>query len=411
MPAAAARKIKTVKTANRKEVLEIFRGQADISATDIAAHVHLSIPTIMKILDYLVKKGFILPVGKGASTEMGGKRPGLFRLNERLGTAIGIHLTPTAMICIMTDLRMHTIARKSTTIKPDEALASVVGKMARAVKDLLAKTDAPESLIGIGLAVPAVVDGERGLMRMSPHFPSWGLDVGLSALLQERIGLKVPVAIDNETRFEVVAEKEFGLAKGKHHAIALHAATGVAAGVLLHGRIMRGVHHLAGEIGHMIIAPHDKTRCNCGGHGCFEVMIAPQRLLKTARQLGRKQRTSLLHRTATQDDITLEDIFEAANQGDSCARQALDEVIGWFAVGISNLIMMYDPEVIILNGPYTRAGDYFLGSLRKRINTVALAKITKEVEIAYTPLGADVAVIGAANYIIGEYFRTLVLDK
>lgn len=401
---AGAHRIKTV---NRKDVLELFRAQGDIAAADIAAQIRLSIPTIMKVLDYLLKSRYIVPVGKRTSTGAGGKRPSVFRFNAQRGAAIGLHVTPTEMVGVMTDLRLNVIARVSVPMEKDAGPSAAVEKMAWACTELSTRTATSPDLIGIGIAFPGIVDAERGWVRMSPHFPSWSVNVDLRGMLRERLGMEVPVTVDNESRFQVVAEREAGVARGRQHAVVLQAGHGVVAGILFQNELVRGVHHLAGEIGHMVIEPHEETPCACGGKGCFEVMVSTRRLLAMARE--RRARFSA-SRLRASDDLTPEEIFEAANQGDANAQSLLDDVIGWFAIGISNLIMMYDPEIIVLNGPYTRAGDYFLHNLRERVNTISLLRIDKEVEIAYTAFSDDVAVIGAATAIVSEYFKTIVLD-
>jgi predicted NBD/HSP70 family sugar kinase len=169
--------------------------------------------------------------------------------------------------------------------------------------------------------------------------------------------------------------------------------------------IKRGVHYLAGEIGHMIINPSDDIACSCGGRGCFEVLVSTHRVLEKAQMMKTNYPDSAVFSDTGGDTPQIVTIFEAANSGDTLARLLLDDVIKWFTIGISNIILMYDPEIVIIQGVYSQAGPYFLNNLRSGVNTCSLIRIRKNVEIQYSNLGKNRGVLGGGAFIVSEYFN------
>ena len=99
------------------------------------------------------------------------------------------------------------------------------------------------------------------------------------------------------------------------------------------------------------------------------------------------------------------DVFDASNKGDRLALSLMDDMINWFGIGISNIILMYDPQIIIIQGIFTKAGEYFLENLREKINKISLFSIKRETEIKYSELGDKAGVLGAASYVLSKYFE------
>jgi len=157
----------------------------------------------------------------------------------------------------------------------------------------------------------------------------------------------------------------------------------------------------------MIINPEGKYECRCGGRGCFEAMISINRLLEMAKEKIIINKDSLIFKDKEPGEINIYDIFKASNDGDRFAGELIDDAVKWFAIGFSNMILMYDPEIIIIQGIYSKAGDYFLNNLRKQINKVSLLRIKKDVEIKYSKYGKEAGVIGASCYMVSEFTKTI----
>ena len=226
----------------------------------------------------------------------------------------------------------------------------------------------------------------------------------MKKLVSEALVLNAPIYVDNQIRFQVLGEKSLGVAGQKKNIIVLEGGEGLVAGIIVKNEIKRGVHYLAGEVGHMIINPDEDTLCSCGGSGCFEMMVSTKRVLASAQERRANYPDSIIYSGSDSSETTIEDVFDAANSGDELARVLVDETIKWFTIGISNMILMYDPEVVVIQGLYAKAGPYFLENLRKGVNTCSLVRIEKDVEIQYSLLGEDRGVLGGAAFVVAEYF-------
>lgn len=398
-------KPRILKENNRRLVLDRVRRSETICVAEISEQVGLSKTTVMKIIDYLVRTGFVVTAGKGRSTEEGGKRPTMFRFNEKAGYVIAVHIFIDQIYSAITDLNTNILYDHTIPMSEDEALDEALDAMVQSCTVLMRKAGVEAGdLIGIGVGSHGITNTRDGILYVSPHFPSWGTHIPLKALLEQRLPFAAPIILENNCRVQAIAEKTSGVARGLRNIVAVEAGTGLGSGIIINNEIKRGDHYLLGEIGHMVLDPHADEQCACGGKGCFEVMVSTKRLLRIAREQYAAFPDSKIFRKGP-ERLTAETIFEAANNGDTLARRLMDDIIAWFAVGFSNVIVMYDPEMIVLQGIYTQAGEYFLENLRRRVNAVSLVRMPKDVQIAYSRFGKERGVIGSAAYIISEYFK------
>lgn len=399
-------KPKLLKLRNRAAVVGLFRNAGNLTIAEISDSLKISKTTIIKILNYLLREGIILTLGKGPSTVEGGKRPMLFEFNGRYRYAIGHHIEPEGITSVITDLKGTILNRISSSFDQDQDLDSVLRMIVHSTGELLEQSKIePSLLLGIGIGLPGITDFHNGVLRYSPWFSSWGNEIDFSERLKLILGFDVPVFIDNESRFQVLAEKLVGVANNKRNMVAIDGGEGLVAGIIVIDEIKRGVHHLAGEIGHMIINPADTEPCICGSRGCFEALVYQSRLLKDAKAAYPDHQDSLIFKGLSIEEVSVEKIFESANKGDKLARELIDNIIRWYAIAFSNIIMMIDPELIVIQGVYAGAGAYFLDNLRQQVNHQVLPHIKKDAEIQYSNLGSDACVIGACLFIISEYFK------
>jgi len=399
-------KPKTIKRNNRKVILNLLRRSEVLTVADISREIGLSKTTVMKILDFYVKQDVVNTAGKGLSTDEGGKKPELFQFNSRYGYVLAVQIFPREVFIGITDLSCKLLKAESIRNNPDESVETIVSQISKLSGKLIQDLNiSPERIIGAAVGTHGITNFDQGIICTSPHFPSWGENVPIKSLLERSLPFHVPLYIDNQIRFQVLAEKVLGLGKEKKNIIVLEGGEGLVAGIMVKNEIKRGVHYLAGEIGHMIINPEDSFTCSCGGKGCFEVMVSTRRLLEKAFALKKKYSDSMIFSGKSEEEITVNDIFISANSGDALGRILMDEIIRWFTIGISNIILMYDPEIIIIQGVYAEAGEYFLENLKQGVNTCSLVKIKKNVEVQYSNLGKDRGILGGAAFVIYEYFN------
>jgi len=402
----SVRKQKTLKQINRKVILNILRNSGELSIAELSKEVNLSKPTLMTIMNYYIENKLVVIAGKGNSTEEGGKKPNIYKFNESGGYAVGMIISANRLSAVITNLKSKILDKISVPLKTNEGFDSVLKKIIDSYNNLVNNTNIDRKrLVGLAIGAYGITNFTKGEVIFSPHFPSWGKDLMLKEKIIKRIPENIPVMVDNHSRFQVFAEKILGLAKDKNNVVAIQAGKGLVAGVIIENEIKRGNHYLIGEIGHMIVDPEAREICACGGKGCFEAMVSTNRILRMAREKHKEYPDSIIFNGNNPDTVDISDVFTASNKGDKLALDLMNDAIKWFGIGISNIILMYDPQIVIIQGIFTKAGEYFLENLRKKINKISLFSIKRETEIKYSELGDKAGVLGAASYVLSKYFE------
>lgn len=398
-------KQKTLKKNNRNIVFSYMRYSGPITIADLSEAVQLSRNTIVKIIDYYEKGGFIENIGKGDSTEEGGKKPNIYQFNPLARVACGIELIEGKVTIVFTDLRAEVIKAYTEQLDWNTEVDIILKRVETIFNRFLQSSAIPEhKVLGIAFGVHGVVDYSSGTILTSPHNPAWGENVNVRKRMQ-KIFPEIPVYLDNRIRFEAFAELVKGEWGGAKDIIVLDVGEGTISGVILNNTLRRGKHFLAGHIGHMILNPEDEEICHCGGRGCFEMLISTKRLLRYAINGYRENQNSLLFNGKGPEEITPEDVFIASNRKDAFAQSLIDKIGHWLAVGIHNLGLMYDPDIIVLQGTYAKAGDYLLDRVRANVNEISLLKVKQTLQIEYSRINDTAGAIGAAAYVISEFSK------
>lgn len=244
-----------------------------------------------------------------------------------------------------------------------------------------AQTAAPGPVLGVGLACAGTVDRETGTVVASPNLPL--KDDPLAPLVEQAVGL--PVVLDNDVNAALMAEARLGAARGARNAVMITLGTGVGGALLIEGKIHRGAHGGAGEIGHMIVDAHGDP-CRCGGKGCLEAYVAAPGFERIGfRTVG------LFERGA----FTGELIGRLAEEGSAAAKQSLETIGWWLGVGISNVVSLLDPEVVIVGGGLGSLGEMLLDPARRMVRRHPLPPARDLVRVEQAELGTGAGAIGA----------------
>ncbi len=394
-----------VKLHNRNVVLNVLRSSEQITIPVIVKKTRLSNNTVIKVIDFYIEEGLILNAGKGESTYDGGKKPNLYIFNPEAKFAIGMHFAHDGkLLGVLTDLNGTIIAEVNFKMPWNISIDEVIQTIYSGYLALLDKSKIDsKKIIGVAIGTHGITDFKSGRIIKSPHNPVWGENIELRSLVEELIDR--PVYVDNQIRFKVYAEKIYGIGFGYKNIIVLHGGVSAIMGVISDNTIKRGNNNLLGSIGHMTLDPRDEEICMCGGKGCFGVLIDKKRVLRRALERIKTSPDSIIFKNTKPENIKIENIFEASNNSDPLAMELMDEVIKWFCLGIHNIVLFYDPEIIIIQGKYSEAGDYFINSLQKRISEVSLLGIPMAVKIEYSTLNSKAGDIGAAAFVIEEFFK------
>jgi len=402
-----SRKTRSIKSNNRKKVLDLIRELRDVPIAVLSVKTGISKPTVKKIVDYYISKGLILSVGKGNSSDEGGKKPELYRFNSDYGVVISIHITPDSIYYGSTDLNVDFIDLQREAHSQNAKMEFILERVVSIIQNYINSDLMFEKrLIGIAIAFPGMVNPKDGLSIYSPHYHSWDINYPFRTELIKRLDADVNIFMDCTNRYQAFAEKYQGIGSGKDNFIIVDAIEeGLGAGIIVGGRIKHGAQNISGEIGHMILSPDSNIQCICGGKGCFEAMVSTKRILKNIRDGYEQHKKSLVFQGRDPCSIKMDHLFEALNNSDKYAQEIIDDVIKWFALGLSNVIVVYDPQMIIIQGIYVNAGDYFLHNLRRKIKELSLPRVEKNVVIEYSKLQWERGVIGGAVYVCWDYFE------
>jgi len=252
-----------------------------------------------------------------------------------------------------------------------------------------------EEVEAVGFGIPCLIDEEHGLAVSSTHLPIAGL--AFAAVMAERLAL--PVFVDNDANVALLAEQRHGAARGARVALMITLGTGVGGAIALDGEIYRGAHGAAGELGHMIVSP-DGPECGpgCRSRGCLEALISGSALAREARAAAaRLPESALAAAAAAGRELDGRLVYELATAGDALALDLLTTIGEWLGIGLTSLVNIFDPDVIVIGGGVSGAGELILEPARHVVRERAPVLKAEHVAIRGARFGAQAGVIGAAQ--------------
>jgi predicted NBD/HSP70 family sugar kinase len=333
-----AARLNTIRDINRQIVLNYVREREPISRADIARETNLQRSTISAIVEDLKTEGLVKEVGEGAST--GGRRPTLLRLRTKGAIAIGVAITPSLTTVATSDLAGRVIEQMefSTDSDADKTLNEVI----TLVRQLLRRHR--RSIEAVGISLPGLVDPATGNAVYIPYF-QWR-DIPVSQVISTAVGL--PVIIDNDANAVALAELWFGRPEvsDARDFILVLVAEGVGTGIIFDGQVYRGQRGAAGEFGHMVIGTHAPVPCSCGNYDCWEAFSSEGAAVARYSKLSGGPITT---------PFGFRELVDLALGGESNAKAALIETALCLGVGISNLVVGFSPEAVVVGGEIARA--------------------------------------------------------
>ena len=279
------------------------------------------------------------------------------------------------------------------------ALVDDTGKILRHQKQDTPKGDSPDgildalvnaarewgcekqSVIAASIMVPGAVDSEKAVVVQAPNLPSL-TNFALKAELQQRLGW--PVFLENDANAGAMGEMWLGAARGCTDVISVTLGTGVGGGVILNGKLWRGSHGSAGEIGHTTVDPFSGLKCKCGNTGCLELFASATAIVRMARELG-------------MDKLTAEQVYEAGRSGDELALSVFKRFGMYLGIGLANLINLIDPQIIVITGGAVNGWDLFAAEMYRQVGERAFRATAQQVKIARSECGDNAGLLGAAR--------------
>lgn len=373
-------------------VLRLIWQEQRISRAEIAQRANLSRSTVSDVVGELLPTGLISEVGSGESR--GGRRPIILEFRDDAAVILGVEMGAAHVGVALTDLRGRVLAWHS---REHPVRTDPVGTRAL-VAELCAAclADAAEGrpLVGIGVALPSPVDPSRPDHLSDVIMPAWQGHLGLDALTEQ---FGAPLMVDNDANLGALAEHWWGAGRGVDDFAYVKVATGVGCGFVIGGEVYRGATGVAGEIGHLAIAPHGKP-CICGLRGCLATLVGAQALIERAAELVDAHPES----TLAGPRLTIAAIESAALAGDAIARQVATEASEYLGIAVAGLLNLMNPALVVLGGDLANLGELLLEPVRETVRRRTLVSLVAAAELRTSELGPRSVAIGAATLVLKE---------
>jgi predicted NBD/HSP70 family sugar kinase len=379
---AQAARLNTIRDINRQIVLNYVREREPISRAEIARETALQRSTISAIVEALKTEGLIEEVGEGEST--GGRRPTMLKLRAVGPIALGVSLTPTCTTIASSDLAGRVIDQEEFPTETDKTLKKVISVL----RDFTARYKG--SIEGVGVSLPGLVDPSTGNALYIPYF-LWR-DLPVSEMISTAVGL--PVVIDNDANAVALAELWFGRPEvlDARDFILVLVAEGVGTGIIFDGQVYRGQRGAAGEFGHMVIGRGAPVPCSCGSDDCWEAFSSERAAIARYVTLS-----------GGSANISFIEVVDRALAGEGNAKEALVETARKLGVGISNLIIGFSPEAVVVGGEIARAWDLIESALTETIGN-SVRRGLPSARILPSTLGEKPTLRGALSLVLASKF-------
>lgn len=313
----------------------------------------------------------------------------------RLVLGIDIGGTTFTVGSITSDGRRIGALREEPTNPQDGAdgVLQRIVEVSRRVMDETLQACPGAEFIGVGAGAPGPLDAEAGVVLLTPNL-GW-VNFPLRDRLQSALGM--PSIIDNDANCAVLGEWWRGAAQGTRHAIGFTIGTGIGGGIIVNGQLYHGASGCAGEIGHTTIEANGR-HCACGNYGCLEAYASGPAIARRAVEAIESGETTTLEERAGGDRtrISAQTVYDAAHEGDELARELVHQTAQFLGAGVANLLNVFNPEVVVVCGGVTRAGDLLFVPLRREVARRAFKPAVQAVRIVAQQLEAP-GVFGAAR--------------
>jgi predicted NBD/HSP70 family sugar kinase len=374
---------RSMREMNRALLLDMIRRAKTVSRTELAARSALSKPTVSAIVDDLIGEELVREVGFGVSPSRRGRRTRLLELNEDSAAFLGVHFGVRRTTLAVADARGRIRATKvvgSFRGQATRALGEVRGLASQAMRE----AGLPRArLQGVGVAVPGLVDHATGTCVLAPNL-KW-FDVPIGAVLLRQLG--TPAIVRNITQAGAVAEGHLGAARDARSFVWVYVGSGIGAAIVIDGRVYYGKDGYSGELGHCAVTEAGVT-CGCGRKGCLETVASGTAIETAARGVLATTRSS-----RTSSELDAHAVAVAARAGNAAARRILARAGGYLGIGISYLLNLLNPEMVVLGGRVIQAGEFLMDPIRASIARHAIR--SEGIPVVASTVGDDIMLRGA----------------
>lgn len=368
-----------------------------LSCAELSARTNKSLPFATKYINELIAEGSIIETGFASST--GGRRPQRYSLKPDLNYIVCVAMDQLITHIGILDMQNNLVTEVKRMELPLQNNQGALQQLTSNIVAFVEKSGiAKDKIAGIGISMPGFVDMKKGI---NYTFLPAGSETIVSYIESE---VDIPVLIDNDSSLLGLAELRLGSARNHKNVMVINIGWGVGLGMILDGQLFRGHNGFAGEFSHIPVFKDNKKICSCGKTGCLETETSLLAVVQKAISGLEAGRMSMLHDLSLENvEESCQAIMDAASKGDTFAVELFSEAGYNLGLGISILITLLNPELVVLSGRGAAAGKLWLAPIEQAINEHCIPKIAENTRIELSTFRQRTDLIGAAALVMENF--------
>lgn len=370
---------------NEKRILNTVRQHVRISRTNLGKEINIATATVMRIVDGLIKKGWLEEVGPDDST--GGRPAILLQIRPEAAFSVGIELGRVYVRFVCVNLLCEVVFEEEIDMDSLRDIDHLIGY----ITGFIYRTGIEQSdVIGIGVAAPGPLDPIHGLLLATEDVGSQWHGVTLTELIERQLG--IPAYLSNDADAASLGETWFGLGENHNDVLFILADAGIGAGLSIHRSIYRGARNQAGEFSHTIVDIHGDL-CTCGRRGCVNTAASAYAMASEMRKIDPKFK-----------GLGIIDIVKEAVNKTGPEQKIIQRAIEFLSVGVYNFVKIFNPDIVILGGRTLLFGDYMLAETIHRVQSLCKSDVSDPIIVTSTSFGISAVAVGAASLVLQQVY-------
>lgn len=396
--------VETKSYTNKLKLIKNLYTKGSNTAGEICIEVGISLPTVNSLLGDLMASGEVIKNGRAES--QGGRKPDLYQLAGDAFYVLSVDINKFRVRAAIYNSSNESITEAETikiTLNNEKETFEQICDFILNHKNNSGIPD--EKIIAIGISMPGLIDSIHGINHTYLKFGKKSLVENFEARLERRVFL------ENDARAMTLAEFKFGQKDNYKNVLGIFIGWGIGLGIIIDGKIYQGASGFAGEFSHSPIFESSDITCTCGKKGCLESVASGTAIVRMAREAIATDSDSILSRMVRENNNEIEPflVVDAALAGDQRAITILSEVGLDLGRGISILIQLLNPEMIIIGGSVAEAKQYLITPIQQALNIYSMAKARENTELALYKLGKEVGLLGGVAVVNEKIFDDVLV--
>lgn len=388
---------------NKIKIIKNLYTNGSNTASEICNEVGISLPTVNSLLTDLIQGGQLIKQGRAES--QGGRKPDLYRLGSDSFYVLSLDISKFSIRAAIYDSSNKAVTETGTFKITLNNEKSTFDKISDFMETYMQESGiANDKIIAIGMSMPGLVDSVNGINHTYLKFGKKTLVENFEARFDKK------VFIENDARAMTLAEFKFSQDQKYNNVLGIFVGWGIGLGIIIDGKLYRGGAGFAGEFSHSPIFESREISCTCGKKGCLEAVASGTAMVRMAEDAITKDTDSILSRMARErgENIDPSLIVDAALAGDQRAITILSDVGLDLGRGISILIQLLNPDLIIVGGSVAEAQQYLITPIQQALNIFSMAKSREKSELVLYKLGKEVGLLGGVAVVIENIFEDII---